>query len=94
MKKLRLERQGSKDEFRFTLRGIVDGAGARALDQLLLQCLARDAREVHLDFDGVSEISALGLSVMQRHARAYEGTARRIVVHGIRGSLRESLLGS
>jgi anti-anti-sigma regulatory factor len=94
VRKLRLERQGAKDEFRFSLRGIVDGAGARALDQLLLQCLARDAREVHLDFDGVSEISALGLSVMQRHARAYEGTARRIVVHGIRGSLRESLLGS
>lgn len=94
MKKLRLERLGAKDEFRFTLRGIVDGAGARALDQLLLQCLARDAREVHLDFDGVSEISALGLSVMQRHARAYEGTARRIVVHGIRGALRESLLGA
>lgn len=94
MKGLHLVRGEPRDEFRFSLRGVVDAAGARALDQLLVQCLARDAREVHLDFDEVSDVSALAVSVIQRQARAYEGAARRIIVRGIRGGVREALLES
>jgi len=94
LKRLRLVRGEPRDEFRFALRGIVDASGARALDQLLLQCLARDAREVHLDFEEVSDVSALAVSVIQRQARAYEGSARRIIVRGIRGSVRDALIDS
>jgi len=94
MKRLTLERLEPRDEFRFSLRGVLDAAGARALDRLLLQCQARDAREVHLEFGDVSEVSTLGLSVLERQARVYEGTDRRIVVHGVGGSVREALVAS
>jgi anti-anti-sigma regulatory factor len=94
MNRLRLARSEPRDEFRFTLRGVVDAAGARSLDKLLLQCMARDAREVHLDFEGVSDVSALGVAVIQRQARTYEETARRIVVRGIRGCVRDTLVQS
>jgi anti-anti-sigma regulatory factor len=94
MKRLRLERIGPRDEFRFSLCGAVDDDGARALDQLLLQCQARGAHEVHLDFAGVSEVATLGLSVLERQARVYEGTERRIVVHGVGGGVREALVAS
>jgi len=94
MKRLRLERIGPRDEFRFSLQGAVDDDGARALDQLLLQCQARGAHEVHIDFAGVSEVVTLGLSVLERQARVYEGTERRIVVHGVGGGVREALVAS
>jgi anti-anti-sigma regulatory factor len=94
VKRLTLERLEPRDEFRFSLRGVLDAAGARALDRLLLQCQARDAREVHLELSGVSEVSTLGLSVLERQARVYEGTDRRIVVHGVGGGVREALVAS
>ena len=94
MKRLRMERLEPRDEFRFSLRGAVDEDGARALDRVLLECQARGAREVHLDLAGVSEIASLGLAVLERQARVYESTERRIVVHGVGGGVRESLVGS
>ena len=94
MKKLRLERLEPRDEFRFSLSGVVDPDGARALDQVLLQCQARGAQEVHLDFTGVTEIATLGLTILERQSRVYEDTQRRIVVHGIGGGVRDSLLAS
>ncbi|HET9952319.1 MAG TPA: HD domain-containing phosphohydrolase [Candidatus Eisenbacteria bacterium] len=94
MKRLRMERLEPRDQFRFSLRGVVDADGARALDRVLLECQARGAREVHLDFSGVSEIASLGLAVLERQARVYESTERRIVVHGVGGGVRESLVGS
>jgi anti-anti-sigma regulatory factor len=94
MKRLRMERLEPRDEFRFLLRGVVDADGARALDRVLLECQARGAREVHLDVAGVTEIASLGLAVLERQARVYESTERRIVVHGVGGGVRESLVGS
>ncbi|HEU4724657.1 MAG TPA: HD domain-containing phosphohydrolase [Candidatus Eisenbacteria bacterium] len=94
MKQLSLERLAPKDEFRFALRGVIDADGARALDRLLFQCQARDAREVHLDVESVSEISTLGVAVLERQARVYEQTERRIVVHGVGGGVREALVDS
>jgi len=94
MKRLSLERLAPRDEFRFALRGIVDPDGARALDRLLFQCQARDAREVHLNVEAVSEISTLGITVLERQARVYRSTERRIVVHGVGGGVREALVQS
>jgi anti-anti-sigma regulatory factor len=92
--RLRLERLEPRDEFRFALGGVVDADGARALDRLLFQCQARGAHEVHLDFADVSEIVTLGLAVLERQARVYEGTERRIIVHGMGADLREAIVGS
>jgi anti-anti-sigma regulatory factor len=92
MKRLSLERVPPRDEFHFALRGVIDPAGARALDRLLFQCQARDAREVHLDVAEVTEISTLGIAVLERQARVYQSTERRIVVHGVGGDVREALV--
>lgn len=92
MKRLSLERLAPRDEFRFALRGVIDADGARALDRLLFKCQARDAREVHLDVAAVSEISTLGIAVLERQARVYKSTERRIVVHGVGGGVREALV--
>ena len=89
-----MERLEPRDQFRFSLRGVVDADGARALDRVLFECQARGAREVHLDFAGVTEIASLGLAVLERQARVYERTERRIIVHGVGGGVRESLVGS
>jgi response regulator RpfG family c-di-GMP phosphodiesterase/anti-anti-sigma regulatory factor len=94
LKRLRLERLEPRNEFRFSLRGILDADGARALDRVLFQCQARGAREVHLDFAGVTEVATLGLSVLERQSRVFESTERRIVVHGIGGAAKEALLAS
>ncbi len=94
MKQLTLERLAPRDEFRFALRGVIDADGARVLDRLLFRCQARDAREVHLDVESVSEISTLGIAVLERQARVYESTERRIVVHGVGGGVREALVGT
>ncbi len=94
MKRLSLERLNPRDEFRFGLRGVIDEDGARALDRLLFQCQARDAREVHLDVEAVSEISSLGVAVLERQARVYQSTERRIIVHGVGGGAREALTGT
>lgn len=92
MKRLSLERVAPRDEFRFVLRGVIDPDGARSLDRLLFKCQARDAREVHLDLSEVSEISTLGIAVIDRQARVYQGTERRIVLHGVGGGVREALV--
>lgn len=94
MKQLSLERLAPREEFRFALRGVIDADGARALDRLLFQCQARDAKEVHLDVQSVSEVSTLGIAVLERQARVFESTERRIVVHGVTGSVREALAGT
>ena len=91
MKALRIERLGTKEEFRFALHGQVDAAGARALDRVLFECQARGAREVTLDFTAVSLVSTLATSVLARQGRVYEETERRIVVKGLAPSVRSVL---
>jgi len=91
MKALRIERIGSREEFRFALHGQVDATGARALDRVLFECQARGAREVSLDFTGVSLVSTLGTAVLARQGRVYEETERRIVVNGLAASVRAVL---
>jgi len=90
--RLRISRPGDRESFDFKLEGVVDPPGARALDRLLLECQARDAREVRLGFEGVESICALGLSVLSRWGRVYEGTERRILVSGLAPALRAPLL--
>jgi len=88
MKALRIERLGTREEFRFTLHGEVDAAGARALDRVLFECQARGARDVTLDFSEVSLVCTLGTAVLARQGRVYEETERRIIVKGLAASVR------
>ncbi|HKQ19940.1 MAG TPA: HD domain-containing phosphohydrolase [Candidatus Eisenbacteria bacterium] len=91
MKALRIERLGSREEFHFALHGSVDETGARALDRVLFECQARGAREVTLDFTGVTLVSTLGTAVLARQGRVYEGTERRIVAKGLAPQVRAVL---
>jgi len=90
--RLRIERLGDREAFRFALEGVVDPRGARALDRLLLECQARSAQEVRLEFDRVESICALGLSVLARWGRVYDSTERRILVSGLSPALRAPFL--
>ena len=92
MSRLRISRREDRDGFAFALEGVMDPGGARSLDRLLLECQARDAREVRLDFERVPSICALGLSVLARWGRVYEATERRILVSGLAPALRAPLL--
>jgi anti-anti-sigma regulatory factor len=91
VKSLRIERAGSRDEFRFTLSGELDDAGARALDRLLFECQARGAARVDLDFAGVGRLCTLAAAVLERQSRVYRDTERRITVRGLRGEARAAL---
>ena len=91
MKALRIERLGSREEFRFALHGEVDATGARAIDRVLFECQARGARDVSLDFTGVSLISTLGTAVLARQGRVYQETERRIIVNGLSAAVRAAL---
>lgn len=91
MKALRIERLGSRDEFRFSLSGEVDDAGARSLDRLLFECQARDASQVELDFGGVSRLCTLATSVLARQGKVYRDTERFILVRGLRGEARDAV---
>lgn len=90
MKALRIERLGSRDEFRFSLNGELDDAGARSLDRLLFECQARGASRVELDFAGVSRLCTLATSVLARQGTVYRDTERSIVVRGLRGEARDA----
>ncbi|MGH7681761.1 MAG: hypothetical protein ACRENN_07210, partial [Candidatus Eiseniibacteriota bacterium] len=91
MKELKIERVGTKDRFRFTLEGIIDGQGARSLDRLLFECQARGARAVYLDFTKITSISTLGSNVLARQGRVYEETERKIHVTGLGAEIRAAL---
>jgi anti-anti-sigma regulatory factor len=91
VKELKIERVGSRDRFRFTLEGVIDGQGARSLDRLLFECQARGARAVHLDFSRVTSISTLGSNVLARQGRVYEETERKIHVTGLAPEIRAAL---
>ena len=91
MKSLRIERLGSRDEFRFALQGEVDDAGARSLDRLLFECQARGAASVELDFGGVSRLCTLATSVLVRQGKVYRETERCITVRGLRGEARAAV---
>jgi hypothetical protein len=90
--RLKIGRIGGREEFHFDLTGVVDPAGARALDRLLLECQARSAKEVRLEFARVESICALGLSVLARWGRVYDETDRRILVSGLSPVLRAPLV--
>ena len=89
---LRISRLGSRDDFHFALDGVVHPPGARSLDRLLLECQARGAASVRLEFEKVGSICALGLSVLARWGRVYEETERRILVSGLSPALRGPLV--
>ncbi|TMQ50980.1 MAG: STAS domain-containing protein [Candidatus Eisenbacteria bacterium] len=91
MKGLQIERIGPADDFHFSFKGVVDPDGARKLDRLLLKCQGKSARRVRLDFSGVESVSSLGLSVLSRWGKVYEGTDRRIEMNGASAELRASL---
>ena len=90
-KALRIERLGSKDEFRFALHGEVDDDGARSIDRLLFECQARGAAQVEIDFSHVPRLSTLAVSVLARQGKVYRDTERAIVVRGLRGESRKVL---
>jgi len=94
VKALQIERMGSAEEFHFSLRGVVDGEGARALDQLLLKCQGKGARSVRLDFSAVTSVSSLGLAVLTRQGRVYESTERRIEMSGVTAEIQAALSSS
>lgn len=91
MKPVRIERLGSRDEFRFALIGELDDAGARSLDRLLFECQARGASNVVLDFTAAGRLCTLATSVLVRQARVYRDTERSITVRGLRGEAREAV---
>ncbi|HEU4940921.1 MAG TPA: hypothetical protein VFT97_04835, partial [Candidatus Eisenbacteria bacterium] len=70
MKALKVERAGA-ERFHFVLEGSIDPAGARSIDRLLFACQARGAREVRLDFTGVTSICTLGTAVLARQGKVY-----------------------
>lgn len=94
MRALQIERVSPREGFRFTLRGVVDAEGARALDRLLLNCQARGAQHVRLDFRQVESISSLGISILTRWGRVYEETERRIELAGLAAEIRDALYQS
>lgn len=91
MKALKIERAGTRDPFRFSLGGVIDPQGARTLDRLLLECQARGAQAVHLDFNGVTSMCTLGATVLARYGRVYEETERRIHATGLGPEIRAAL---
>src|SRR5947208_4699804 len=91
MKGLQIERIGPADDFHFSFKGVVDPDGARKLDRLLLKCQGKSARRVRLDFSGVESVSSLGLSVLSRWGKVYEGTDRRIEMNCYSAEQRASL---
>jgi GAF domain-containing protein len=91
VKALKIERLGSKEEFRFALHGEVDEAGARSLDRVLFECQARGAARVELDFSDVSRLCVLATSVLVRQGRVYQETERSIVARGLRGEARAAV---
>jgi anti-anti-sigma regulatory factor len=93
MKALKIERIGPREEYRFSLVGVIDTSGARSLDRLLFECQARGARDVHIDFSKVRSVCTLGGSVLARQGRVYEQTERRIHVSGLNPEIRAALVG-
>jgi anti-anti-sigma regulatory factor len=93
MKALKIERIGSREEYRFSLVGVIDASGARSLDRLLFECQARGARDVHIDFSKVKSVCTLGGTVLARQGRVYEQTERRIHVSGLSAEIRAALTG-
>ena len=91
MKALQIERIGAVDDFHFSLRGIVDEHGARMLDQVLLKCQSKGARRVRLDFAAVTSVSSLGLTILTRQGKVYQGTERRIELSGVAPEIKEAL---
>ncbi|HET9941301.1 MAG TPA: HD domain-containing phosphohydrolase [Candidatus Eisenbacteria bacterium] len=91
MKALKIERAGA-ERFHFVLEGEVDPAGARSVDRLLFTCQARGARDVRLDFSGVTSICTLGTAVLVRQGKVYQDTERRIQVIGLSPEIRRALM--
>ncbi len=91
---LRISRLGARDEFHFALHGVIDPPGARSLDRLLLECQARGATSVHLEFEQVESVCPLGFSVLTRWGRVYEETDRRLLVSGLSPALRAPFMDS
>ena len=91
MKALKIERAGA-ERFHFVLEGTVDPAGARSVDRLLFTCQARGARDVRLDFTGVTSICTLGTAVLARQGKVYQDTERRIHAAGLSPEIRRALM--
>ena len=91
MKALKVERAGA-ERFHFVLEGSIDPAGARSIDRLLFACQARGAREVRLDFTGVTSICTLGTAVLARQGKVYQETERRIHAVGLSPEIRRALM--
>ncbi|HYQ95571.1 MAG TPA: HD domain-containing phosphohydrolase [Candidatus Eisenbacteria bacterium] len=94
MRALQIERAGRREDFHFTLRGVIDAEGARSLDRLLLNCQGRGARRVRLDFAKVESVSSLGISVLSRWGKVYEETDRRIELNGVAPEVQATLQSS
>ena len=91
MKALKIERAGA-ERFHFVLEGEIDPAGARSVDRLLFTCQARGARDVRLDFTGVTSICTLGTAVLARQGKVYQDTERRIHAAGLSPEIRRALM--
>jgi anti-anti-sigma regulatory factor len=91
VKALKVERAGA-ERFHFVLEGSIDPAGARSIDRLLFACQARGAREVRLDFTGVTSICTLGTAVLTRQGKVYQETERRIHAVGLSPEIRRALM--
>ena len=91
MKALKIERAGA-ERFHFVLEGEIDPAGARSVDRLLFTCQARGARDVRLDFTGVTSICTLATAVLARQGKVYQGTERRIHAVGLSPAIRRALM--
>ena len=91
MKALKIERAGA-ERFHFVLEGEIDPAGARSVDRLLFTCQARGARDVRLDFTGVTSICTLGTAVLARQGKVYQDTERRIHAVGLSSEIRRALM--
>jgi anti-anti-sigma regulatory factor len=88
---LKIERAGA-ERFHFVLEGEIDPAGARSVDRLLFTCQARGARDVRLDFTGVTSICTLGTAVLVRQGKVYQDTERRIHATGLSPEIRRALM--
>jgi HD-GYP domain-containing protein (c-di-GMP phosphodiesterase class II)/anti-anti-sigma regulatory factor len=91
VKALKIERAGA-ERFHFVLEGEIDPAGARSVDRLLFTCQARGARDVRLDFTGVTSICTLGTAVLARQGKVYQDTERRIHAVGLSSEIRRALM--
>ena len=91
MRALKIERAGA-ERFHFVLEGEIDPAGARSVDRLLFTCQARGARDVRLDFTGVTSICTLGTAVLVRQGKVYQDTERRIHATGLSPEIRRALM--